>query len=286
MVRRWPTYQGREITGDEVRAWFEQVEGHRQQRLLFKLLQHLRFYGDVEIREALKTLHSFIRPSLPTFVIRKRTDRRSDVLLTYADGEGKSGQFYTSRYAETNGLAAKSIIAPYHFSEQVREKMGAGLKPAALLFLDDLVASGRSLARNLSRFISANEVLLREMKIPVTALALAVTPDGDQMVRDAMGVFDWLQFDLRYVDIIGPREQAFAKDLGIWASQEEKERAKALCRDLGSLIYPHNPFGFGDQGLLVSFPVNCPNNTLPILHSPSRAEASQSWHALFPRAIH
>ncbi|MER9362892.1 hypothetical protein [Mesorhizobium sp. M0500] len=286
LVRSWPTYQGREITGDEVRAWFEQAEGHRQQRLLFKLLQHLRFYGDVEIREALKTLHSFIRPSLPTFVIRKRTDRRSDVLLTYADGEGKSGQFYTSRYAETNGLAAKSIIAPYHFSEQVREKMAAGLKPAALLFLDDLVASGRSLARNLSRFVSVNEVLLREMNIPVTAMALAVTPDGDEMVRDAMGVFDWLQFDLRYVDIIGPREQAFPEDLGIWTSQDEKERAKALCRDLGALIYPHNPFGFSDQGLLVSFPVNCPNNTLPILHSPSRAEASRSWHPLFPRAIH
>ncbi|MER9465385.1 ATP-binding protein [Mesorhizobium sp. M0482] len=286
LVRRWPTYQGREITSDEVRAWFEQAEGYRQQRLLFKLLQHLRFYGDVEIREALKTLHSFIRPSLPTFVIRKRTDRRSDVLLTYADGEGKSGQFYTSRYAETNGLAAKSIVAPYHFSEQVREKIEAGLKPAALLFLDDLVASGRSLARNLSRFVSANEALLREMSIPVTAMALAVTPDGDEMVRDAMGVFDWLQFDLRYVDIVGPQEQAFPEDLGIWTTQDEKERAKALCRDLGALIYPHNPFGFGDQGLLVSFPVNCPNNTLPILHSPSRAEASRSWHPLFPRAIH
>jgi hypothetical protein len=286
LVRSWPTYQGREIRSDEVRAWFEQVEGHRQQRLLFKLLQHLRFYSDLEVREALKTLHSFIRPSLPEFVIRKRTDRRLDVLLTYADGEGKSGQFYTSRYAETNGLSAKSIIAPYHFSEQVREKIEAGLKPAALLFLDDLVATGRSLARNLNRFINANEVLLRELNIPVTALALAVTPDGDQMVRDAMGIFDWLQFDLRYVDLVGPQQQAFATELGMWASQDEKERAKALCRDLGSLIYPQNPFGFGDQGLLVSFPVNCPNNTLPILHSPSRADASQSWHPLFPRAIH
>lgn len=286
LVRSWPTYQGCEISSDEVRAWFEQAEGHRQQRLLFKLLQHLRFYGDVEIREALKTLHSFIRPSLPPFVIRKRTDRRSDVLLTYADGEGKSGQFYTSRYAETNGLAAKSIVAPYHFSEQVREKLEAGLKPAALLFLDDLVATGRSLAKNLSRFVSTNEAILRELSIPVTAMALAVTPDGDEIVRDAMGVFDWLQFDLRYVDIVGPRQQVFPEGLGIWASQDEKERAKALCRDLGALIYPHNPFGFGDQGLLVCFPVNCPNNTLPILHSPSRAEASRSWRPLFPRAIH
>ena len=241
LVRSWPTYQGREITSDEVRAWFEQVEGHRQQRLLFKLLQHLRFYGDVEIREALQTLHSAIRPSLPEFVIRKRSDRRPDVLLTYADGEGKSGQYYASRYAEVNKLSAKSIVAPYHFSEQVREKMEKGLKPAALLFLDDLVATGRSLAKNLGNFVNANEALLREMSIPVTAMALAVTPDGDEKVRNAMGEFDWLQFDLRYVDAVGPRDQAFPEDLGIWTSKDEKERAKALCEDMGALIYPEKP---------------------------------------------
>ncbi len=286
LVRKWPTYQGREITSDQVRAWFEQADGHRQQRLLFKLLQHLRFYDDVEIREGFKTLHSFIRPSLPPFVIRKRTDRRLDVLLTYADGEGKSGQFYASRYAEINEVAAKSIVAPYHFSEKVREKIAAGLKPAALLFLDDLVATGRSLAKNLSGFVRANEALLRELNIPVTAMALAVTPDGDQMIRDVIGAFDWLQFDLRYVDVVGPRDQAFSGALGIWSSQDEKEQAKALCQDLGSLIYPNNPLGFGDQGLLITFPVNCPNNTLPILHSPSRAEASRSWRPLFLRTVH
>lgn len=287
LVRNWPTYQGREITSDAVRAWFEQAEGHRQQRLLFTLLQNLRFYSDAEVREALKTLHGFIRPSLPTFVIRKRTDRRSDVLLTYADGEGKSGQFYTSRYVEANGLSAKSIVAPYHFSDQVEERIQAtGLKPAALLFLDDLVATGRSLAKNLSRFVNDNEALLRKLNIPVTAMAIAVTPEGDETVRKAMSAFDWLQFDLRYCDIVGPGEQAFPEGPGIWSDEDEKERAKALCRDFGALIYPHNPFGFGDQGLLVSFPVNCPNNTLPILHSPARAGGSRSWHPLFPRAVH
>jgi AAA+ ATPase superfamily predicted ATPase len=286
LVRNWPTYQGREITSDEVRAWFEQAEGHRQQRLLFKLLKHLRFYGEMEIREALKTLHSMIRPTLPEFVIRKRTDRRLDVLLTYADGEGKSGQFYTSRYAEANGLAAKSIVAPYHFSENVLEKIEGGLSPSALLFLDDLVATGRSLSKNLGLFVEANEVLLRQLKIPVTAMAIAVTPDGEEAVRVSMARFDWLQFDFRYVDILGPGQQAFSEGLGIWSSQDEKERAKALCRDVGAMIYPQNPLGFGDQGLLVSFPVNCPNNTLPLLHSPSRADASRSWRPLFPRAVH
>lgn len=286
LVRGWPTYQGREITTDEVRAWFEQVDGHRRQRLLFKILQNLRFYSDVEIREALQTMHGYIRPSLPEFVIRKRSDRRQDVLLTYADGEGKSGQFYASRYAEANKLTTKSIISPFHFSDQLRDKMDKGLKPATLLFLDDIVATGRSLAKNLKKFVSENRELLEELGIPVTAMALAVTPDGDETVRAAMDEFCWLKFDLRYVDVIGEREQAFPSGLGIWASQDEKDQAMALCKDLGTLIYPSNPLGFGSQGLLVSFPVNCPNNSLPILHSPSRTESSKIWRPLFPRAIH
>lgn len=286
LVRNWPTYQGREISADEVRGWFEQVEGHREQRLLFKLLQNMRFYGDAEIREALKTLHGFIRPLLPEFIIRKRTDRRTDVLVTYADGQGKSGQYYAGRYSETNGLSAKSMIAPYHFSDQVREKLKEGLRPAALLFLDDLVATGGSLSKNLSRFVAENEALLRELDIPVTAMTLAVTPEGEEKVRQTMAAFDWLKFDLRYIEIVAVREQAFPDGNGLWANQSEKEQAKALCRDIGANIYPHNPLGFGDQGLLVSFPVNCPNNTLPILHSPSRPEATRSWRPLFPRAVH
>lgn len=286
LVRNWPTYQGREISTDEVRAWLEQVEGHREQRLLFKLLQNLRFYADAEIREALKTLHGFIRPSLPEFVIRKRTDRRTDVLLTFADGQGKSGQYYAARYSETNGLSAKSMIAPYHFSDQVREKMHEGLKPAALLFLDDLVASGRSLSRNLGRFVTENEVLLRELDIPVTAMTLAVTPEGEEKVRQTMAAIEWLKFDLRYIEIVSDRERAFPDGKGLWADQSEKGQAKALCRDIGANIYPQNPLGFGDQGLLVSFPVNCPNNTLPILHSPSRGDAPRSWRPLLPRAVH
>ena len=33
-ARRWPTYQGKEIGTDEIRAWLEQVEEKIQKRLL------------------------------------------------------------------------------------------------------------------------------------------------------------------------------------------------------------------------------------------------------------
>jgi hypothetical protein len=50
LVRKWPTYQGRHVGSDEVRAWYQQVDSFRDQRLLFKILQGVRFIGEAELR--------------------------------------------------------------------------------------------------------------------------------------------------------------------------------------------------------------------------------------------
>jgi hypothetical protein len=113
--RKWPTYRGKHIGTDDIRAWLQQVEGDRQQRLLFKLLTHLRFYSELQIREKLRTAHGMIRQSLPEFIIRDLSDRRRDVLLTYVDGEGKSGQYYASQYAEENKISVECIKSPESF---------------------------------------------------------------------------------------------------------------------------------------------------------------------------
>jgi hypothetical protein len=283
LARTWPTYQGREITADDIRAWYEQIEGHQQQRLLFRLLQSVRFYGEAEVREKLQALHGQIRPMLPEFIIRKRTDRRQDVIITYADGEGKSGQFYGSRYADLNRIATSCVVSPAGFRDLVQQRLSNDAPTTAILFMDDLIATGRSFVRNLSAFVDRHEDILRALNLPVNAMALAVTSQGEAHVREAMCKFDWLNFDLRYIDLVGPQDVAFAAEPGIWSNLEERDRAKALCEDLGACIYPHNPLGFGSHGLLLVFPQNCPNNSLPILHSPSTSSANRLWRPLFPR---
>ncbi len=93
----WPTYRGKHIGTDEIRAWYQQVESHRDQRILFELLKRTRVFSEAHIRERLKGAHELVRRSLPEFVVRERNSRmrraplRKDVLLTYVDGEGKSG---------------------------------------------------------------------------------------------------------------------------------------------------------------------------------------------------
>ena len=112
------------------------------------------------------------------------------------------------------------------------------------------------------------------------------TVEGEEHVRQEIAKSDWLSFDLRHVDLVGPGDCAFPISDSFWANNEEQAKAKALCEDLGAHIYPNNPLGFGNQGLLLAFPVNCPNNSLPILHSPARADATREWLPLFPRAVH
>ena len=65
---------------------------------------------------------------------------------------------------------------------------------------------------------------------------------------------------------------------------DEFHAAKELCQRLGINVDKSRPLGYEEQGLLIVFSRNCPNNTLPILHSSGRGE--ERWKPLFERIKH
>jgi len=285
LARRWPTYRGREIGTDNIRAWYEQVDENQQQRLLFKLLQNVRIFSDLQIREKLKTIHhSSIRPLLPEFVIRRRSDRRTDVVVTYVDGEAKSGQFYASRYATVNAIHPSSVISPVEFSKSLGSYVVKYGIVSAIVVVDDIIATGRSLAGNVSNFLSKNARVLQKQNVPIILVALAATPDGEAYVRTEVEKIEWADFDLGIGDLLSDQDFAFSGN-GIWKDPDELARAKALCSDICSCIYRDSPLGYGGQGLLVVFPDTCPNNSLPILHSQAHPASKRKWNPLFPRLV-
>ena len=232
LVKSWPTYRGKHVGSADVRAWFEQVGSQKDQRLLFTILKNLTVFTEVEIREKLKLAFEFVRPKLPEFVIRKRSGR-TDVVITYVDGEGKSGQFYASRFAEENQIPARSILTPAKFSPLLQSHISRHESVAAVVVVDDIIATGGSLANKLTRFIRDNEVQLRELNKPLFVIALAGTEAGVARVIDAVGEFVWLNFEVRICDPLLHKDFAFQEDNGIWSSMDDFERAKSLCRDLG-----------------------------------------------------
>jgi len=59
-------------------------------------------------------------------------------------------------------------------------------------------------------------------------------------------------------------------------SDDEKNTILSYCNE----HFPDKPKGYGDCGLIFVMHHDCPNNSIPILHSHNK----NKWHPLFPRA--
>lgn len=186
------------------------------------------------------------------------------------DGEGKSGNFYASRFADENFVYSRSITSTRGFTKLIAARREQKTATKGIVVIDDIIASGMSLSANLKAFVDENEAALREMEVPFIVFAITSTASGDEVVRSTLDGYSWLKWDLRVGSYLNDSAYAFGASSGIWADESERERAKALVIDFGARIYRDNPLGFDGQALLVVFPDTCPNNTLPIIHSSLR----------------
>ena len=243
--------------------------------MLFELLKRTRVFSEAHIRERLKSAHALLRSSLPEFVIRKRGERRTDVLLTYIDGEGKSGQSYASLYAEENGIVAECVTGLSGFRANFLRHVEKYGQIAALIVMDDIAATGSSLSENIAKLITEFGDLLKDVKVRVITL-VATTIAQARILRDIQKGQD-LDIDFMSCEILPEETYAFQTAKSVWRSEEEAARAKALCTNLGARTYKQNPLGYGGMGLLLVFPTTVPNNSLPILHSYARTGSGQGW---------
>ena len=276
---KWGLYRGREINAEKVRAWIEQVESHVDQRLLFKLLENVRFVQDAEIEDMFAQAHRRLRSELPTFVSNSRHSRRDDILVSYADGLGKSGAYYAQIYAQKNKIISKNIITPDSICDALRDMDKE--RSIGVAIVDDMIGTGYNLMENLSRFSSIFQDDEIRNSVFVSIVTLCGTKTGEERVREYLDGLEW-NADLEICETLEDKHFAFHSSTGFWSTDEEKRRAKALVVDLGSRVQPNNPLGFSDQGLLLTFSRNCPNNSLPILHGSSKKK-DKIWTPLFPR---
>lgn len=282
LVSVWPIYRGQVIGAEHVRAWLAQVDSNIEQRLLFKLLQRLRFVSEKEIREKLQLAHGMVRQVAGAYTPKSRAERRYDLVVTYIDGEGKSGQFYASKYAEENLVSTRCVIGQADFANRMDELEKQHGRINGIVIVDDIIGTGNTLKKHLAEFLAKNPVV-QERKIPVVVVVLLATSAGEDFLRKAIAGGIGANVDLRVCEHIDDSLTAFGETKPIWASEAEADRARGLVQTLGRRIYRSNPLGYGDMGLLVVFPNTVPNNTLPILHS--SAKGSEAWEPLFLRPI-
>jgi hypothetical protein len=201
-------------------------------------------------------------------------------MVTYVDGPAKSGSRYADRYAEENLISTSCVVDPKGFSERgLEHEEKRNITVNGVIIIDDIAATGRTLAGNIDKFIRDNLRFLQDRNITTVAVALLATREGDEYIRATLQRIRGAEIDFRSCEIIQDRHFAFRRGNGIWSSQDEADRAKALVSEIGSGIYKNDPLGFGGLGLLVVFYDTCPNNTLPLLHG----GRTSGWLPLFDR---
>jgi len=283
LAKNWPLYRGREITSEAVRAWLDQAMQAQEQRLLFTVLQHVRFVSTPQIVEKVVNAHdAVVNRLVPRKLRESKLERRRDLWITYVDGPGKSGSQYARTYAKENGILLDCVQEPGRLGKRLAGRQdGTEELPGAIVIVDDLIATGQSLSGRLEGFAGENADLLTRYKIPLIVVALYATQEGQEVLERLVKRLAPIQVILCITEVLGSDAFAFpAGGVGFWCNESERDRARALCTRLGTGLYKH-ALGFGGQGLLLVFPDTCPNNSLPILFA-GRAGAN-AWNPLFPR---
>lgn len=277
LVEKWDIYNHKPISGESVRAWIDQVENTEEKRILFKLLQNLRFISDTEIQEKFEQVHPRIISKFPKEIISHHAERRKDIYITFGDGFGKSGSHYASLYANTNRINQQNCGSPAEIISSI--KSVSPDKDIGVILVDDMVGTGNTLVDKLTTLSPEFLNIGIGTKIPLSIVVYCGTKEGEERVRTFL-IDKMTNADLEVCETLGSDSFAFTENLGIWETEAKKSEALMLVKKLGMRVQRKNPLGYADQGLMLTFSRNCPNNTLPIIHGKGK---SGSWKPIFER---
>ena len=279
-------YQGEPVNEIKVNAWLKQFGFGENQKLALRLLEGVKksgYYSEAKIHAECKALHGMMLQEFANeeeFAKVMERRRVSNVFVTHFEGEGRSGGRMLHAYRIANSLATNLVGS---MEEAARFVTGQGKKErkCGVVFVDDFIGTGGSCAEGLRRFGERLEKIQGEMrnKLVVGVAALVGFKTGVETVR-ANGRVACHVVTTRE---LGAEDRAFAPEANIFDSDDDRIAAEKLCRDIGSVLEPKQPLGFGDNQALVCFHYRCPNNTLPVFYKDREIYQGQRWIPLFPR---
>jgi hypothetical protein len=276
LCKLWGLYRGNRIQSQDVRNWLSQFEGNREQRLMFHLLKGVRFYSEPQIREKMTVIHQRVRRSLVHQVSEGERVRR-DLLLSSFGKPSKSAYPYARMYAQENHVSTQNVA---EFA-QISQYLSSDDRLKGLVFVDDIIASGQTAIDCLDRLErECGEVLVRR-EIQVFIGSICAFSGGVDAVEQRTRT---LAFKVEFApcELLTESDRCFSESSTVFMSEADREKAKVIALTYGKKIIKNAPLGYKDGQLLVVFPDNCPNNSLPILWK--TGTSSSPWTPLFGRS--
>jgi len=278
VTKHWKLYKGEQITANDVRSWLDQFVDISDQRIIFKILQNLKFYSEFEVREKLEMLFKLVKRQITNSgkakTIFEGKRKRDDILVTYLDDNpAKGGSYYTKIFVDENNLYKENSCVPNLIEKRIKEMRNLN----CLLIVDDFLGSGSTMIDNINKY--EDELLLASKEKGLELIFGLIT--GFQAAKDK--VEKHLQnlnitANVYIIDPLDDGNMCFSNSSDIFKSSIERNIAQSICYRMGITIDKKQPLGYSDSQTAIVFPINCPNNTLPILW-----KRTEDWKPLFER---
>lgn len=277
IVKHWGPYRGRLIGVSDVRKWLEQFGRYEFQRLTLPLLRHLRFYGQDSVRRLLGRAHSEVQSRLRDagreYVTVGRQRKRSDILVSYLDGPGRSGARFAGIYADENDIYRENVID----RSTLRGALGDRAEVEAVVFVDDCIGSGQQASEAFRKLIAECGDVVTEKGIMFFFIPIVAFDGGAHKLRRALARMD-VRVDFIPCELLSDADRSFSPDSEIYAAADTRDRAHQLMLQFGQQLDRRHPLGYEDGQAAVVFSEGCPNCSLPVLW-----KVSHKWEPLFPR---
>ncbi len=262
-------YNGNPISVDEIRSWLEQFGSNSNQRLMFKILQNLKYFSSANIRIKMKEIFSHIK-------IKKYEGktRVSNILVSYLDNIGKSGVEYAKYFSDENSILQKNTVEKNRILERLNKD-----NFDYLVFLDDFIGSGKTII-DFMKELKKNypDIFKKEIKIIIGVISGFL--DTKELIEKEFDSIEIKNFEIIICEPLNNSDKCFSDESKIFTNQDDRRNARDLCWEKGHCLVPNNPFGFSDCQTIVVFPDTCPNNNLPILW-----DENKDFKPLFKRKI-
>ena len=266
-------YRGRPALPAAVRRWLDQFGGLQNQRLMFKLLQNVRYYDESMMRIKMREMMSIIEAGMKGELLRGREIRHRGILVSTLDSStAKGGYTYCRLFADEHNIVASNAMPLGVQMEQAFDDT----RTQRLLLIDDFAGSGDTLVKGLNRAMRHLR-LANEKGIPVTLCAVVGFAHARTHIEEYIAE-QKLDVEVHFCDTLGSEHQVFSSDSTIFPDPAERARAKQVVEGKWSKTGGISPMGYDDTQAAIVFYGSCPNNSLPILWS-----SNDDWNPLFSR---
>jgi len=271
LVKRWDLYRGSKVTPEHVRAWLNQFDSTRAQRLMFGVLGAVRFYDASRIRGKLREAHGVVRRNLTHQLVHGKL-KRDDIIVSYLGEVGKSGAHYARLYADENEIYSNNVVDHNRLPDRLTED-----HVKALVLVDDLLGSGEQASNFLRELDGKVGGMLENRSIKCVFVALCGFGEAERKVSEAISRLR-MPVELHLCDPLGESDRCFSDNSTAFPDETDRVEARGIAESHGRRLQRAQPLGYRGVQATIVFEESCPNSTLPILWD-SRGD----WRPLFPR---